>query len=84
METIQAGGTYETPWGSNELVGNQGPRENATSGSVVVTDVKTGEILAMVNYPAYDPNLFVTGISSDDWEKVMPENPRDPLAPVHC
>ncbi|RQD70623.1 MAG: penicillin-binding protein [Tindallia sp. MSAO_Bac2] len=81
LETIQVGGTYETPWGSNELVGTQGPRKNATSGSVVVTDVKTGEILAMANYPAYDPNLFVTGISNDDWEKVMPENPRDPLAP---
>ncbi|SFH46029.1 penicillin-binding protein 2 [Tindallia magadiensis] len=81
LQTIQTGGTYQTPWGTNDLVSRQGPRKNATSGSVVVTDVKTGEILAMANYPAYDPNLFVTGISNDDWEKVMPENPRDPLAP---
>lgn len=81
LETIQEGGTYETPWGSNQLVSRQGPRRNATSGSVVVTDVKTGEILALANYPAYDPNLFVTGITNEGWEKVMPENPRDPLAP---
>ena len=29
---------------------------NAQSGSVVVLDVKTGEILAMVNQPSYNPN----------------------------
>jgi penicillin-binding protein 2 len=35
----------------------------------------------MASYPAYDPNLFVTGISSENWNSLMPENPRDPLAP---
>lgn len=30
----------------------------ANRGSVVVTDPKTGAILAMVNYPNYDPNQF--------------------------
>lgn len=29
---------------------------NAVSGSVVVLDVKTGEVLAMVNQPSYNPN----------------------------
>jgi cell division protein FtsI (penicillin-binding protein 3) len=29
---------------------------NAASGSVIVVDVETGEILAMVNQPAYNPN----------------------------
>lgn len=29
---------------------------HAASGSVVVLDVKTGEVLAMVNQPSYDPN----------------------------
>lgn len=34
-----------------------GVEENkAESGSVVVLDVKTGEILAMVNFPSYNPN----------------------------
>lgn len=31
-------------------------KENAESGSVVVMDVQTGEIRAMVNYPSYNPN----------------------------
>jgi cell division protein FtsI (penicillin-binding protein 3) len=31
-------------------------QHNASSGSVVVLDVRTGEILAMVNQPAYNPN----------------------------
>lgn len=31
-------------------------KHDAESGSVVVMDVKTGEVLAMVNYPIYNPN----------------------------
>ncbi len=53
---------------------------NAKSGAVVVLDVHTGEVLAMVSYPAYNPNLFVTGISEKDWEKLNPKT-EDPLEP---
>lgn len=35
--------------------------------SVVAIDPKTGGILTMVSTPAYDPNLFVTGISSKNY-----------------
>ena len=31
-------------------------RHNAESGSIVILDVRTGEILAMVNQPTYNPN----------------------------
>ncbi len=35
----------------------------AETGSVVVTNVQTGEILAMASYPDYEPELFYNGIS---------------------
>lgn len=40
----------------------------ATGGAVVILDATNGEVLAMASFPAYDPNLFVGGISQKDWE----------------
>jgi len=37
-------------------------------GAAVVVDPRTGEILAMVSLPAFDPNLFVNGISHADYD----------------
>ena len=37
-------------------------------GAVVAIDPKTGGILALVSTPGYDPNPFVTGISSRDYK----------------
>jgi len=45
----------------------------AQSGAVVAIDVKTGEILAMASFPDYDPNLFVKGISNEEWSKLNTE-----------
>ncbi|MEW6523782.1 MAG: penicillin-binding protein 2 [Bacillota bacterium] len=39
------------------------PMPNARAGSVVILDVHTGAVLAMVNQPLYDPNEFASGIS---------------------
>ena len=36
-------------------------------GSIIALDPKTGEVLAMVSKPSFDPTLFVTGISSKDY-----------------
>jgi len=36
----------------------------------VVLDVKTGEVLSMVSNPGYNPNLFVTGISQEDYSEL--------------
>jgi len=38
------------------------------SGSVVVMDVHTGELIAFVSYPAPDPNDFNAGMPSDIWK----------------
>lgn len=46
--------------------------------SIVAIDPKTGGILALVSTPAYDPNMFVTGISSKDY-KALRESPDLPL-----
>jgi penicillin-binding protein 2 len=47
-------------------------------GSAVAVDPRTGEILAMVSLPSYDPNLFVNGISHADY-KALIDNPSRPL-----
>ncbi|MBE3091062.1 MAG: penicillin-binding protein 2 [Candidatus Atribacteria bacterium] len=39
-------------------------------GSIVVSDPNSGEILALVNRPSFNPNLFANGISSSDWQKL--------------
>lgn len=41
------------------------------SASVVVLDVDNGEIYALANHPAYDPNLFARGISTADWRRLI-------------
>ena len=46
--------------------------------SVTVLDVKTGEIIAMVSSPSFDPNKFVEGVSRDYWKELM-QDPRKPL-----
>ena len=45
--------------------------------AAVAIDPRNGEILAMVNIPSYDNNLFAKGISADDYQKLMsdPDKP---------
>lgn len=44
---------------------SKGSNSKAGSGSAVIFDVKTGEILAMASKPYFDPNDFVNGLSED-------------------
>ena len=48
------------------------------AGSICVMDIYTGSIIAMHSSPSFDPNLFVFGISKDDWQLIR-NNPMKPL-----
>ncbi|MBV9479226.1 MAG: penicillin-binding protein 2 [Acidobacteria bacterium] len=47
------------------------------NGAIVAMDPHTGEILAMVSRPTYDPNDFAVRISRDEWNRLVtdPEHP---------
>ncbi|MBP1157324.1 MULTISPECIES: penicillin-binding transpeptidase domain-containing protein [unclassified Paenibacillus] len=50
----------------------------ADAGTGAAIHPRTGEILALVSSPAYDPNLFIQGLSSEQWN-LWNEDPKKPL-----
>ena len=48
------------------------------NGAIVAMDPRTGEILAMVSRPTFDPNDFAVKISKDEWTKLI-SDPDKPL-----
>ncbi|MGO1651543.1 penicillin-binding transpeptidase domain-containing protein [Senegalia sp. (in: firmicutes)] len=78
IEKVQVGGTYQSEYGNYKFTK---PYRNAKSGASVAVNVKTGEVLAVANYPSYDPNLFSTGITISDYESLKPDNEKDLMAP---
>ncbi|HCP46229.1 MAG TPA: penicillin-binding protein 2 [Deltaproteobacteria bacterium] len=54
-----------------ELLGEQ-------SGAVVVMEVQTGRVLALVSAPGFDPEIFSRRITPEAW-KVLSQDPRHPL-----
>ncbi|MEM7733566.1 MAG: penicillin-binding protein 2 [Pseudomonadota bacterium] len=53
-------------------------RLSGESAAAVVIDCETGDILASVSTPSFDPNLFVRGISVTEYNKLL-ENEYRPL-----
>lgn len=49
---------------------SSGIASGARAAAVVALDPRSGAVRAMVSRPGYDPNLFVQGISSKDWNKI--------------
>src|ERR1700733_9750790 len=48
------------------------------NGAIVAMDPRTGEILAMVSRPTFDPNDFAVRVSRDEWNKLVTD-PDKPL-----
>lgn len=51
-------------------------KENA--GFFVVMEPKTGEMLALVSTPSYDPNKFVLGMTQNEWNEIK-ESQNNPM-----
>lgn len=47
-------------------------------GAAVVLDVRTGEVLAMMSAPTYDPNLFNPGVPAEQVNALL-NDPRSPM-----
>lgn len=63
---------------AEKAVADQLTQIGAHAAAAVVMNPQTGEILAMVSRPAFDPNLFAHGISSKDWNQLN-NNPYHPM-----
>jgi len=63
---------------AEKAVDEQLTQIGAHAAAAVVMNPQTGEILAMVSRPAFDPNLFAHGISSKDWNQLN-NNPYHPM-----
>jgi penicillin-binding protein 2 len=48
------------------------------NGAVVALDPRTGEVLAMVSRPTFDPNKFAVRINTKDWREIA-DNPDHPM-----
>jgi len=48
------------------------------TGAVVVLDVQSGEVLALLSKPGFEPNRFITGLETEQWQAWV-HDPQHPL-----
>lgn len=62
-----------------EYLRSSGIAPNARAAAIVAIDPRSGAVRAMVSRPAFDPNLFVTGISEKNWQ-IINNDPNYPMS----
>ena len=83
-EVAEAGGVVPTPGNTLWLTIDLGLQKIAEAyfagrvGSAIAMDPKTGEILALVSAPAFDPNIFARRVTKKEWDDIL-EDPDRPL-----
>ena len=53
--------------------GGFGEKREVNTGAAVVLNVKTGEVISLVSYPDFEPELFVQGITTEKWNEYTEE-----------
>lgn len=53
-------------------------RIGSPGGAAVALDPRNGEVLALVSIPSYDNNVFVLGLSDNEFQEII-KNPNNPL-----
>ncbi|MCC6640144.1 MAG: penicillin-binding protein 2 [Deltaproteobacteria bacterium] len=56
----------------------ESPEEPDREGALVALDPRSGDVLAMVSRPAFDPNAFAGGVDAETWRSLT----KDPLKPL--
>jgi penicillin-binding protein 2 len=83
-EVAEAGGVVPTPGNTLWLTIDLGLQKIAEEyfadrvGSAIAMDPRTGEILAMVSAPPFDPNIFTRRVTKKEWDEII-EDPNRPL-----
>ena len=63
----------------NDLQAYAMKRMEGESAAAVVIDVTTGDVVVSASVPSFDPNAFVFGISSNNWNTLL----NDPYRPLY-
>lgn len=56
---------------SAEVLKSVANETNATGGSIIIMNPKTGEVLTLVNYPSYDNNFFSRNFNNDAYQALL-------------